>query len=104
MTNLLDNKKKRGRPKKEIILVEPKQPEFFISLSCGGNIFEGKGNTILEALRSIPRPLKINSKGLFTISQGNKIKKMLFYPLRLKRVFFPASQPTIAKYFSIGLK
>ena len=57
MTNLLDNKKKRGRPKKEIVLVESKQPEFFISLNFSGQILEGKGDTMLEALRSIPRPL-----------------------------------------------
>lgn len=80
------------------------EPPFIFSLNLGGNILVGKGATALEALRAIPVPNKIMSKGVLTISQGDKKKEMLFMVPRLKRIFYHNAQPILIKMLAMGLK
>ena len=75
-----------------------------ISIKLGNVIIKGEGATALEALRSIPVPNKITTKGILTISQGTK-KKELLYPIpKLKRLFYPQAQPFIIKWLAMLLK
>ena len=75
-----------------------------ISIKLGNVIIGGEGATALEALQSIPVPNKITTKGILTISQGQK-KKELLYPIpKLKRLFYPKTQPIIIKWLAMLLK
>ena len=75
-----------------------------ISIKLGNVIIEGEGLTALEALQNIPVPNKITTKGILTISQGQK-KKELLYPIpKLKRLFYPKTQPIIIKWLAMLLK
>ena len=109
--------KKRGRPAKTKISTTSqvsqvpttfqgvlKESLFVFSLDMGGQILEGEGVTALEALRAIPVPTKIMSKGVLTITQGDKKKVMLFMPPRLKRLFYHQAQPIIIKWLVSGMK
>lgn len=97
-------KAKRKSTKKVIEQPQVEQPEFSFSLKIGSQVLEGKGHTPLEALRAIERPIKIITKGVLTISHGDKKKEMLFNVPRLKRVFYPAAQPYLIKGMILGLK
>lgn len=65
-----------------------KEKVFSITLTMGGVSTTGSGKTALEALTSLPRPLKITSKGEILITDGEKKNLVLMYPIRLKRLFF----------------
>ena len=81
-----------------------KKEPFKISILLGNVILYGEGLTALEAIRSIPVPNKITTKGILTISQGDK-KKVLLYPIpKLKRLFYPNAQPILIKYLAMLLK
>ena len=78
--------------------------DFVFSLQYAGKKLVGKGKTPLEALRAIPVPDKIMSKGILTITQGDKKKELLFYPAKLKRIFYANAQPVLIKDLVLGMK
>jgi hypothetical protein len=79
--------------------------EFIVSLKLGDKTFEGTGKTALAALSAMPKPDKIVSKGILTISQGDAKRELLLWPIRLKRLFYsPTYQAIQAKYLTMGLK
>jgi len=97
----------RGRPKK--VKVEPLQseeePRYVVSLDFGGDRdYMGVGSTLLEALKAVPVPVKIVSKGLLKVSCGVKKFEQSWMPMKLKRLFMPLSQTIQAKQLSYLLK
>ena len=78
--------------------------EYKISIKMGDYLMEGVGKTALEALQSIPRPLKINQKGVLKITKGKKSKEMVFYVQKLRRLFFPRYQPLLVKWLLHGIE
>lgn len=82
-----------ARPKK--IKVEKKP--YLVSLALGDKVFEGSGGTVVEALRSMPVPVKIVSKGLLKLTDGTKKMERMWQPAKLKRLFYPLAQPVLAK-------
>ena len=78
--------------------------EFKFSFNIGGLVYEGKGATPLEALQAVIPPTKIMSKGVLTVSEGEKKKVLVFTPIRLRRVFYRSAQPLLIKYLSMSLK
>ena len=100
--------KKRGRPKKVKPIIEAVEyvvpKSYFISLAFGGEVYEGSGATVLEALKSMPRPVKIVSKGLLKLTDGVKKFEQMWMPVRLKRLFYPQAQGVLAKQLTYLLK
>lgn len=74
--------------KKVEIKKESTPPQFSISITLGTDVYKGEGASPIEALQSIPKPLKIMTKGVVRVSDGVKTKEVLMYPLRLRRLFY----------------
>lgn len=110
--------KKRGRPKK--VVVETQAPEvtsemepealpvytpvYTITLNMNGEISEGTGTSMLEALQNLPRPDKITIKSTIKVDCDGKSKELYFVPSKLKKVFYPMAQYITAKTFAMALK
>lgn len=65
----------------------------------GEDFFEGTGSTALEALQSIPRPMKFR-KALVRIEKGDKSKEMVFFPIRLRKLFFTNIQHQTVRWLT----
>lgn len=61
---------------------------YSVKIVASGQTFEGKGETPLLALRSIPKPLKVMYEGVVTLSKGKKKVESIFWPVRLRRLFY----------------
>ncbi len=88
-------------PKKSI----EKSKEFAITVKMGNDVYSGTGETALEALASMPKPLKIMAKGVVLIEHEGKKKEILMFPLRLRRLFYnKLFQEIQVKWLVMGLK
>ena len=100
-------KKKNIQPIKSVAEKPKKKVEnnlFKISIKLGNVILNGEGLTALEALRNIPVPNKITTKGILTISQGDKKKELVYAVPKLKRLFYPNAQSILIKYLAMLIK
>jgi hypothetical protein len=78
--------------------------EVTIDLMFGTTVCSGTGQTVLEALRSIPKPIKITTKTILTVTKGEKKHtRPLTIPLA-KRLFYPGAQIYQAKNLEMLLK
>lgn len=84
--------------------VETTEPVFAVSLKLDKTILEGKGATMLEALRAIVKPVKITTKSVLTVSNGIKTHSRPLTVPRANRLFYPAAQIYHAKNFELLLK
>lgn len=86
--------------------VEEVKPNFSITLKIGNEVFKGQGQTALDALQAIPRPLKILEKGTFQITDGVKSSREVFMlPIRLRRLFYgKLSQQIQLKSLCYGMR
>ncbi len=82
---------------------EPKC-EYSISITFGEDVFSGAGDTVLEALQSTPRPVKIVSKGLIQMTDGQKTVVRMWQPAVIKRMFYPNAQALFAKRLAYLMK
>jgi len=80
------------------------EKSFTVSLSLGDKIYTGYGENTLSALRSIVPPIKIFTKGTITVTDGQKQMKQTWMPVKLKRLFYPLSQPVLAKQLTYLMK
>lgn len=79
-------------------------PVFVVSLQLGNVKLEGSGSTILEALQSLKKPVKITTKSVLTVQKGDKThSRALTIPLA-KRLFYPGAQLYHAKNLELLLK
>lgn len=62
--------------------------KYSLKIETVGKTYEAKGDTPLEALLSIPKPLKVMYRGIVTLSQGDKKVETIMWPVRLKRLFY----------------
>ncbi len=77
-----------------------------LSLDMMGTLYEGEGETMLEALRNLPQPPKIMYKGKLTIKKDDNVRQNILYmPPRLKRLFHTSqsAKVVIAKQLETGL-
>ena len=89
-------KKRKPRPYKVAVLA--------VTLKLGDTTLEGSGDTVLEALRAIKKPVKITTKSILTVTKGDKKhSRGLTVPLA-KRLFYPAAQQYHAKNLELLLK
>lgn len=79
---------------------------YSLSLNLGGSIIKSEGDTPTEALAGLKRPAKIMSKGVLTVSDGEKKREILLQPVKVKRLFMYSrgTQEVIAKQIFAGLK
>lgn len=75
-----------------------------VTLTLGNETFVGSGETPLLALKAVPIPVKIFTKGLITMSSEGKMVSRMLMPFRLKRFFMPLSQAVQAKQFALLMK
>lgn len=80
------------------------EPTYSITLNLAGQISEGKGTSMFEALRNLQKPVKITTKATLRIEHDGKSKEVYYTPNKLKRVFYPASHQILAKTFALALK
>lgn len=81
-----------------------KAPVYSLSLKLGDTVLKGSGETVLEALRAIKKPVKITTKSVLSLTKGEKKhSRVLTIPLA-KRLFYPAAQIYYAKDFELLLK
>lgn len=97
------------KPKKEtkrVFAAKPEVilPEYVITLTIGKEVSEGRGTSMLEALRNLKKPAKITTKSSLRIEFEGKKKEMYYTPVNLKRVFYPMAQGIMAKTFAMALK
>ena len=86
------------RPKKKT------EANYSISVKLGEETFTGNGATILEALETLPVPIKIISKAFITIKNGERKYETMLFPARSKRIFHKIARITLAKQFELLLK
>lgn len=120
--------KKRGRPRKEKAQKPETLPEtsvqtppetkieentdskieekveFRITADFGEEVVSSTGETILEALENLKRPVKIVGKTFIRLSHGKKVSKLMFMPVRAKRLFYPNAQVYLSKQLEFLLK
>ena len=70
---------------------------YSISFKLGDKEYKGKGETMLDALLTLPMPEKIMGKTIVTISDGVLSYGIDYQPVRTKRLFRTNAQPIIAK-------
>lgn len=95
-------KRKRGRPR-AIDPVRPRKGKLSITLTVGDLTSQASGDSMLEALQSLEKPLKITTKGVVLLSNGTKERSIVYTPFQLKRMFFPMAQKILAKQFEYGM-
>ena len=99
-------KKKSPKKVKEASfeVATPQSPRFGVSLKLDNTVIEGFGDSVLAALRSLKKPVKITTKSVLTVTRGNlKHLRPLTIPLA-KRLFYPASQVYLAKNLELVMK
>jgi hypothetical protein len=70
----------------------------------GEEPFSAEGDTMLEALETLKRPLKIMSKGFVRIDRDGEKKELFFMPVQMKRMFYPIAASVNAKILEMNLK
>ena len=76
-----------------------KEKVFSLSLALGDKVYKSKGANFLEALKALEMPVKIMSKAILTISDGELSYDLDYLPLKTKRLFWKNAQPLLAKQF-----
>lgn len=83
---------------------ETKAPEYVLTIKLAGNILKGKGESALEALKSITTPVKIFTKADIKLTYGKKSMIQTWQPIKVKRLFFPLAQGILSKQLEYLLK
>lgn len=78
--------------------------DYSITLVLGDKVFTSHAATIAKALRSLPRPVKITTKGVLTLEGDGRRFERLFRPQELRRFLWPVSSEINAKIISVALK
>ena len=79
-----------------------KTKPYSLTLSLGDKVYKSKGADFLEALKGLKMPIKIMSKAILTLSDGERSYDIDYLPLKTKRLFWKNSQPILAKQFNTG--
>lgn len=81
-----------------------KSDKIAIEIVFADKTLRGNGENMLEAIESIPVPIKVFLKGTIKITQGDKSLERTWMPKRIRRLFRPLSQSTVAKELTYLLK
>lgn len=96
----------KQKKRKVLVPVENKvvAPAYEITIKLGETVLSGSGKTMLEALSSIPTPVKIFTKGTVVAKNEDRRMQTTLQPVRVKRLFYPLSRKIIAKQLEVLLK
>ena len=85
---------------------KPSKPSYKFTLQLGDKTYESEGESIFAALKNLKKPDKIMNKAVLTLEHDGQKTQQLFFPARLKRLFFsPVFQEIQAKQLEkVGLK
>ena len=89
---------------KKVIRPKKVSSEYYVSVRLGDKSFEGTGATLEEALASLPKKVKIVSKGFVSVTQGARTAEKMYQPMGIKRLFFPVARHVVAKELGFLLK
>ena len=89
--------KKRGRPRK----IEPSFYE--IVLTVDGKMYSSSGESMQEALDSLPRPPKIFLKGSLMVRKDERSRTLPYTRAQILRLYYPLAQKILAKQLAYGL-
>lgn len=78
--------------------------KYTITIQLGENVVSGTGETILEALEGIKKPVKITTKMFINVTDGTRKAELMFMPAHAKRLFYPIAQLYFAEKFKVLLK
>lgn len=92
---------KTKSPKK---ISKPKLNKFYISIALGTETIKGSGASMLEAIKAVPVPVKIFTKGIISLKNGDKEASLVWIVPKVKRIFHPLAQVFLAKQFNLLLK
>jgi hypothetical protein len=83
-----------------------KKPSYKFTLQIGDKTYTSEGASIYEALVALEKPAKIMNKAVLRLEHDGKFTQQLFFPQRLKRLFYsPTFQTVHAKMLEqVGLK
>lgn len=70
----------------------------------GNEVYEGTGETALEAIKAFSIPDTLLTKGMLTIAKNGKKKEIFVVPNQIKRLKMKLTQPFLVKQFEFGLK
>lgn len=59
-----------------------------IELTLGDKVYTSTGATLADAFAVLKKPEKIMLKGILRITKGKLKLEQLYYPVRLKRLFY----------------
>lgn len=81
-------------------------PLYKLTLTLGDKTYKSEAGSVFEALKGLKHPEKIMSKGVLTLEHDGMRSQQLFFPARLKRLFYsPTFQAVQAKMLTnVGLK
>lgn len=77
---------------------------FKIVMDFGNRVEFGEGDTVLEALENVRKPVKIVAKTFIIVTDGRRKANLMFAPNHAKRLFYPLAQQYFAKQFEILLR
>ena len=88
-------------PKKAI---SKKSGQYSIAIVLGAETIRGTGDSMLSALKSIPVPVKVTTKGIINLTDGSKKAELVWIVPKIKKLFQPLAQAVLAKQFNYLLK
>jgi len=80
------------------------EPQFSVTLQLDQTTLKGSGSTVLEALRKIQKPVKITTKSILTVTNGEKTHSRPLTIPYAKRLFYPGAQLYIARDLQLLMK
>jgi len=86
------------------VIPEVQASKYRLVLTMGDKIVAGEGDSVLEILEKIERPLKITTKVMVTGTYDDKSFVQMLFPDRAKRLFYKVSRPVIAKQLQLLLR
>lgn len=83
----MNEKKKRGRPKKVVIDNAPlAEYPYTATLKVMGRVYEAQGLTVSEAISKL-KPLNCKGRAILTIKKGEASKERILQPVAITRLF-----------------
>jgi hypothetical protein len=80
------------------------EPQYTVSVQLGDKTISYSAESIAKALHDFPRPNKITTKGVLTVTGNGKKFSRLMMPQDMRRILWPVSSLIQAKIISGAMK
>ena len=85
-------------------VVEPPEPQYTVAIQLGDKTISYSAESIAKALHDFPRPTKITTKGVLTVTGNGKRFSRLLLPQDMRRMLWPVSSVIQAKIIASAMK